>query len=58
MHQLIVVVDGQGLADTVEKVMGGQHAAVILQLGAGAIVDAVKLVPVRDPGLAEAREPV
>ncbi|MNZ44190.1 hypothetical protein D3C78_618180 [compost metagenome] len=36
--------------------MGALHAAIVQQLGAGAIVDTVELVPVGDPGRAKARQ--
>jgi len=52
-HQLVVVVQGQALADAVEKIVGGEHAAIVLQLGAGAIVHPVELVLVGDPGSPE-----
>ncbi len=53
-HQLFVVVDGQALANAIEKVMGALHAAIVLQFGAGAIVHPVELVLVGDPGRTQA----
>ncbi len=55
--QLMGIIDGQALADAVEKVVGGGDAAVALQFGAGAVVNAVKLVLVLDPGRAKSSQP-
>ncbi len=52
------IVDGQALADAVEKVVGGSDGAVV-QFGAGAVVNAVKLVlclTQAAPSLASRRE--
>ncbi len=56
--QLVGIVDGQALADAIEKVVGGGDGAIALQLGAGAVVNAVKLVLVLDPSGAEAGQPL
>ncbi len=48
--QLVGVGDGQALAYPVEKVVNGEHRAIRLQLGAGAIVNAVEFVLVQHPG--------
>ena len=37
-----------------EKVVGGQHCAIVLQLGAGTVVHPVELVLAGDPGCPEA----